>query len=423
MQYQFLAGVDWATETDQVCVIDATERVLSERRVAHTGDGIAQFVNWLLGLAGGDGGAIAVGIEMPRGALIDALVERGVHVYSLNPKQLDRFRDRHTVAGAKDDRRDAFVLATSLRSDLRLFRRVGTDDPVTIELRETVRMYDDLRQDLGRDANRLRDQLHRYFEQALSLCPSADEPWFWSLLGRVSSPAAVPRIRLRHIAGILQEHRIRRITAQEVLDRLKTRPLPTAPGVAEAASRHVKVLLARLELTHQQKAECGQRMETLLEQLPAGEDRLGQKTEHRDVDIVQSLPGVGPIVSATVFAEASQLLRSRDYHGCRAIAGIAPVTKRTGKQGQPGSRRRIQVTMRRACNVRLRNALYYWSAAAARTDVRCREQYARLRRDGHEHGRALRSVGDRLLRILFALLRSGTLYDPSRFVPNPLVTA
>ena len=26
-------------------------------------------------------------------------------MYAINPKQLDRFRDRHTVAGAKDDRR------------------------------------------------------------------------------------------------------------------------------------------------------------------------------------------------------------------------------------------------------------------------------------------------------------------------------
>ena len=66
-----------------------------------------------------------------------------------------------------------------------------------------------------------------------------------------------------------------RAPARSTLDRLKTRPLPTAPGVAEAASKHVKVLLARLELTHQQKAECARRMETLLEQLPAGEDRQG----------------------------------------------------------------------------------------------------------------------------------------------------
>jgi transposase len=48
---------------------------------------------------------------------VEVLVERGFHVFAVNPKQLDRFRDRHMVAGAKDDRRDALVLADSLRTD------------------------------------------------------------------------------------------------------------------------------------------------------------------------------------------------------------------------------------------------------------------------------------------------------------------
>jgi len=49
------------------------------------------------------------------------LVERGFHVYAINPKRLDRFRDRHTIAGSKDDRRDALVLADSLRTDRHCF--------------------------------------------------------------------------------------------------------------------------------------------------------------------------------------------------------------------------------------------------------------------------------------------------------------
>ncbi len=53
---------------------------------------------------------------MPRGAVIDALFERGFAVFAINPKQLDRCRDRYTAAGAKDDRRDAWVLADVLRT-------------------------------------------------------------------------------------------------------------------------------------------------------------------------------------------------------------------------------------------------------------------------------------------------------------------
>jgi len=71
--------------------------------------------------------------------VLDTLLERGFHVFALNPKQLDRFRDGYTVAGAKDDRRDAFVLATALATDQPAFRALAPEDPLIIELREWSR--------------------------------------------------------------------------------------------------------------------------------------------------------------------------------------------------------------------------------------------------------------------------------------------
>ena len=46
---------------------------------------------------------IAVAIETTHGPVVDALIDRGFRVYAINPKQLDRFRDRYTVAAAKDE--------------------------------------------------------------------------------------------------------------------------------------------------------------------------------------------------------------------------------------------------------------------------------------------------------------------------------
>ena len=89
------------------------------KRSRHSASGIAQFVEYLEKLSTYNSEQDAIGIEIPRGALVETLVERGFAVYSLNPKQMDRFRDRHTVAGAKDDRRDALVIADSLRTDMK----------------------------------------------------------------------------------------------------------------------------------------------------------------------------------------------------------------------------------------------------------------------------------------------------------------
>ena len=77
------------------------------------------------------------------------LLERGLEVHAINPKQMDRFRDRFTMAGAKDDSRDAEVMASSLRTDPRCFRSLAVADPIVIELREWSRMADDLGTDFG----------------------------------------------------------------------------------------------------------------------------------------------------------------------------------------------------------------------------------------------------------------------------------
>src|SRR5215472_11636643 len=87
---------------------------------------------------------LAVAIEVPRGAVVDALLAHGCHVYALNPKQLDRFRDRQTVAGAKDDRRDAFVLATAVRTERSAFRTPPPEDPRLAPLRELTRLTREL---------------------------------------------------------------------------------------------------------------------------------------------------------------------------------------------------------------------------------------------------------------------------------------
>ena len=59
----------------------------------------------LLSFAAGDGGEVGVAIETPRGPVADSLMERDFAVHSINPKQLDRFRDPGPhVTGGREGR-------------------------------------------------------------------------------------------------------------------------------------------------------------------------------------------------------------------------------------------------------------------------------------------------------------------------------
>jgi transposase len=404
--YRWFVGIDWATEFHQVCVLDQERRVIDRRKVEHSGKGIGEFVEYLLKLSGNQPEQVAIAIEVPRGAVVETLVERNLAVYSLNPKQMDRFRDRHSVAGAKDDSRDAFVMADSLRTDMHLFRRVELDDELVIRIRELSRTEEDVKQAAVRAGHQLRELLIRYYPQMTKLCPGMDEPWFWELIEMAPLPDKAHELSSTKVGKLLKKFHIRRVTAEEVLKELRAEPLRLAPGAAEAASEHSLLLLPLLRVLKQQREDIAKRIESVLTKMgESPENAEGQSKEHRDVTIILSLPGVGRVVTATMLAEASQAIAERNYDALRSYAGSAPITIQSGKKKV--------VVMRRSCNERLRNALYHWCRVSVQCDERSKAHYAELRTKGHTHGRALRGVGDRLMAVLISMLRTRTLYDPA----------
>ena len=398
----WFVGIDWATQSHSVCLLDAEGRRVGEREFAHGGAGLTELRDWLREKTKAAPGQIAVAIETPHGPVVEMLLEHGFVVFAINPKQLDRFRDRFTVAGAKDDRRDAHVLAGSLRTDREAFRRLVTDNPTVIELREWSRITDELQQERTRLANRVRQQLWRYYPQAAELTDDVAADWFLALWQKVPTPASAAKATEKAIAAVLKEHRIRRLDAASVLKTLRKTPLFVAPGTTEAACAHIRSLAARLRLVNQQIKEAQQSLDRLCAKLEE-ESPSGQSFEQCDVTILRSWPGIGRIVLATLLAEATEALRRRDYHALRALAGAAPVTRRSGKQRF--------VIRRLACNGRLQIALYHWSRVAIQHDAAARRRYDALRQRGHGHARALRGVGDRLLYALCTTLKRQTPYD------------
>ena len=97
-EVRWYVGLDWATEQHRACLLDAEGKSVAERDVTHDGAGLAELCRWLLETTGAQPQEIAVAIEAPRGPVVEVLLERGFQVFAINPKQLDRFRDRFRQA-------------------------------------------------------------------------------------------------------------------------------------------------------------------------------------------------------------------------------------------------------------------------------------------------------------------------------------
>ena len=341
---------------------------------------------------------------MPHGPVVDSLIDRGFAVHSINPKQLDRLRDRSSVAGAKDDRRDASVLADGVRTDRRLFHRLQVADPRLIELRAWSRLTEELTEERVRLSNRVHHELWRYYPQIPKLTDDLAASWFLELWTIAPTPAKARQLRKSTVQQLLKQHRIRRVDTETVLRILREPAIKVADGVAEAASVHIRSLIARLRVVNHELQAAERQLDKICTAIGETEAVSGDCLQRQDIMILKSLPGIGRINLAALLSEGSGPLSRRDYPALRTLCGAAPVTRRSGKSHI--------VIMRYAAHVRLRNTVYHWARVAIQHDLKSKSRYAALRQRGHSHGRALRGVADRLLGLACVLLQRQTPFDP-----------
>ncbi len=83
------AGIDWASSDHAVCVVGASGEVVSRFSVEHTAEGLKTLVQRLARAR-----ACEVAIERGDGPVVDALLEAGVTVVVITPRQVKNLRSR-----------------------------------------------------------------------------------------------------------------------------------------------------------------------------------------------------------------------------------------------------------------------------------------------------------------------------------------
>ena len=407
VSHKFFAGVDWGSEFHQVCVINQTGSIMGEQSFAHGGEGLCEMVQWILEVSRSASRQIDVAIEVPHGPVVETLMKHGFGAYSVNPRQLDRLRDRFSPSGAKDDRRDAYVLADSLRTDIRHFRPLKPSEPEVMLLCEFSRMRDELVGERGRLISRMDKKLWEYYPQFRQVIGKSFNLWILELWKLAPTAAAAKRKRPGTIEKLLKRHKVRRIDAKGVLEILGSKQMDVSEATVQGCLIRIKSIVKRLELLFCQIREADRQMDRLISSL-SQKNREQKQQEQRgnqpsDIEILSSIPGVGRVVLCTLIGESYELLCRRDDMALRNLTGAAPVTRRSGKSKR--------VSQRRASHKKLSDAIYHWARTATQNDPVSRAKYEALRERGHGHNRALRSVADRLLYVTCRLLEKGVLFE------------
>ena len=388
------AGIDWADDHHDVAVLDADGHLVATTRVAHSPAGLARLVAFLRELSP-DLEQLACVVETAQGLLIAALLEAGVPVYSVNPKTVDR---RRPASGAKTDALDAYLLAKTARSDLADLRRLEPESPLVRELQQLTRDQDELIASQTRLVNQATACLKAYYPVALELFAKLQQPSTLAFLRAYPTPAAARAATPADLATLLagQRHPHPAAAAARLHARLQAPAL-----VADAVTTRTKARLL-LALVSQ--------LAPLLDQIAAYDDEITRLfLTHPDHALFASLPRAGARLAPRLLAGwGDDRARFADAASVQALAGTAPVPRASGTHAA--------VHMRRACHTPLRNTLHQFAWQSTLQDSWAAAYYHRKRREGKSHSLAVRALANVWVRIIYALWRDHTPYDPATFL-------
>lgn len=163
---EIYCGIDWAEQHHDVAVVDGEGRAVAHGRISDDPAGFATLTGWLDGLSP-DRDSVGIALETDRGLFVHASVQAGYQVFAINPKAVDRYRDRYRMSRAKSDAVDALVLANLLRTDLDRHRQIPADSELAVAVSVLARAQQDATRERRRQVARLRSLLREFYPAAL----------------------------------------------------------------------------------------------------------------------------------------------------------------------------------------------------------------------------------------------------------------
>lgn len=390
-------GFDWASDHHDVVVVDRAGQIVADFSFEDTVAGWNCFLKQI-----GPFAAPAVIIETCQGPVVERLLELGLTVYPVNPKNAQRYRERKVSSGAKSDHLDALSFADALRTDGHAWRALQLEDPLIVELRQLCRDEIALIEQRTAFVNQLRESLRQYYPAALDAFENWTQESAWAFVEQFPTPQALLQAGKRKWEKFLHAHKLYRPETYE--KRLACFARATefcgSPPTTAAKSLLAVTLCKSLRTLELQLEKYRQRINELFAQ-------------HPDHDLFGSLPGAGEKIAARLMAEiGTDRGRFDSAEALQCYGGTAPVTTQTGK--------RRSVHLRRACNKVLRSTVQFLADHSRDKSPWAKAYYQKKMEQGNAHNTALRCLGQRWLKIIWKMWQTGTPYDAELHQRNQL---
>lgn len=389
---KLFAGLDWASKTHMVCVVDADGTITQRFEIVNTGKTFTGLVKRLTKL-----GVDGVAIERCDGPLVEALFDAGLRVVVITPRQVKGLRTRYSGSGAKSDAGDAYLLADVLRTDGHRLSALSQDSDATRVLRQLGRTRKQLLEARVGMVNQLRALLEVAFPAVIGLFARLDSDVAVAFLRRYPTGHAAKSLTEARFAAFLR--RIAycgRKPVAELFSRVADAPAAgLSPAAADGYAVSILALVRTIEHTRREEREL---QAEIVERLDT----------HADAHIFTSLPKAGTGVRAAALLAEIGDVRARfpDEESLAALAGVAPVTRASGKMTSVG--------FRWACDKKLRNAIIDFADDSRHASPWATHIYNQAIARGKRHPHAVRILARAWIRIIWRCWHDHTAYNPNQ---------
>ena len=201
-----IIGIDWSEKKHCVHLYNEAGALLTRFEIEHSVAGFAQLERQLT-KANPEPADCLIAIETSHNLLVDFLLSRGYTLYVIAPNIVKNNRGRQSSSGAKDDDRDAQLLADILRTDRGRLIPWLADGPLVRQMRTLLSWVDDLTGMIVAQHNRLRANLLRYYPQPLTAFNTLTSSIALHFLAAFPAPKELESLTFAHFQAFCHQHR------------------------------------------------------------------------------------------------------------------------------------------------------------------------------------------------------------------------
>jgi transposase len=383
-------GIDAGKAHHWACAVDADGKTVFSEKIANDEAAILDAIEHILAL----GAPACWGVDIssaPSALLLALLAASGQDPVYVPGKTVNRMSGAYR-GEAKTDARDAYVIAETVRHRTD-FAPIEVPAQIAADLALLTAHRSDLVADRVRTINRLRDVLTGVFPALERAFDYANSKSALILLTGYQTPERIRRAGQSRLAKWLNKRAVRidraELTAARALEAAKAQ-LTELPGQATAA-RIVAELAHALLALDERITRCDK-------------DIRATFSAHPQAAIIESLPGMGPILGAEFVVAAGDLAAYADAGHLASAAGLVPVPRDPGRR--TGNFHRPKRYSRK-----LRRVFYMSAQTSIIRPGPNRDYYAKKRSEGCRHTQAVIALARRRADVLWALLRDGRLFQ------------